>query len=98
MINGIDETGAGGADFNQLAQMKQIEEMKRSILTRILTKEAYERLAMVRSVNPTLANQADLYLLQIYQSGKITEPINDDQMKDVLKALSEKKDFNITMK
>ncbi len=98
MINGIDGTGAGAVDVNQLAQMKQIEDMKKSILTRILTKEAYERLARVRSVNPTLANQADLYLLQIYQAGKITGSINDDQMKEVLNALSEKKEFNITRK
>jgi DNA-binding TFAR19-related protein (PDSD5 family) len=93
MTNGMD-----GVDLNQLAQMKQIEEMKRSILNRILTKEAFERLSRVRSVNPVLANQVDLYLLQTYQTGKVTEPITDENMKEILKLLSEKKDFQIKRK
>lgn len=87
--------GAGGVDANQLAQMKQIEEMKRTILNRILTKEAFERLSRVRSVNPMLANQVDLYLLQTYQTGKMQERITDEKMKEILNLLSEKKDFNI---
>lgn len=93
MTNGMD-----GVDLNQLAQMKQIEEMKRNILNRILTKEAFERLSRVRSVNPILANQVDLYLLQTYQTGKLTESITDEKLKEILKLLSEKKDFNIKRK
>jgi DNA-binding TFAR19-related protein (PDSD5 family) len=93
MTNGMD-----GVDLNQLAQMKQIEEMKRNILNRILTKEAFERLSRVRSVNPVLANQVDLYLLQTYQTGKLTESITDEKLKEILKLLSEKKDFNIKRK
>jgi programmed cell death protein 5 len=90
--------GASGVDANQLAQMKQIEEMKRTILNRILTKEAFERLSRVRSVNQALANQVDLYLLQTYQTGKMQERITDEKMKDILNLLSEKKDFNIKHK
>jgi len=93
MINGMD-----GADINQLAQMKQIEEMKKNILSKILTKEAFERLARIRSVNPILANQVDLYLLQIYQAGKITEPITDEKLKEILNLMSEKKDFSMKRK
>ncbi|MCK4497009.1 MAG: DNA-binding protein, partial [Candidatus Aenigmarchaeota archaeon] len=72
--------------------------MKRNILNRILTKEAFERLSRVRSVNPVLANQVDLYLLQTYQTGKLTESITDEKLKEILKLLSEKKDFNIKRK
>jgi programmed cell death protein 5 len=72
--------------------------MKRKILNTILTKDAFERLARVRSVNPQLAAQVDMYLLQIYQTGKIREKITDDRMKEVLNALSEKKDFKIKRK
>ncbi len=93
MTNGMD-----GVDMNQLAQMKQLEEMKRAVLSRILTKEAFERLSRIRSVNPTLANQVDIYLLQIYQTGKVTDPITDEKLKDILKLLSEKKDFKIKRK
>ncbi|UCD07396.1 MAG: DNA-binding protein [Candidatus Aenigmatarchaeota archaeon] len=93
MTNGMD-----GVDMNQLAQMKQLEEMKRTVLSRILTKEAFERLSRIRSVNPALANQVDIYLLQIYQTGKVTDPITDEKLKDILKLLSEKKDFKIKRK
>lgn len=96
MINGTE--GTGPVDVNQLAQMKQIEEMKKAVLTRILTKEAYERLSRVRSVNPMLANQADLYLLQLYQTGKLTDPITDEKMREILKLLSEKKELSIKRK
>lgn len=78
--------------------MKQMEEMKRQVLGRILTKEAFERLSRVRMVNPNLAGQAELYLLQIYQSGKIKEKINDEKIKGVLKVLSEDKKMRIKRK
>jgi programmed cell death protein 5 len=88
-------------DPNQLSQMQQmqkIEALKKQILSKILSKEAYERLGRVRSVNPELASQAELYLLQIYQSGKLKENVTDQQMKEILKLLSEKRDFRITKK
>lgn len=95
MTNGM---GSDAIDMNQLAQMKQMEEMKKSILTKILTKEAYERLSRVRSVNPVLANQVDLYLLQTYQTGRVTGPITEEKLKEILQLLSEKKEFNIKRK
>ena len=85
-----------GFEGNQeLNQARQIEEMKRKILASILTKEAFERLSRVRIANATLAGQAELYLLQIYQQGKIENKITDEQMKNVLQVLSQKKEFNI---
>ena len=84
--------------FHELNQMRQIEEMKRQVLGKILTKEAFERLSRVRMVNPNLAGQAELYLLQIYQAGKIKDRITDDKMKEVFKVLSEDKKFRIMRK
>lgn len=72
----------------QMEQMKKVEEMKRQLLGKILAKEAYERLARVRVVNPELAGQAELYLLQIYQAGKLDGLVDDMQLKEVLKFLS----------
>jgi len=77
-----------GMDPNDLAKMKQIEEMKKKIFMTILSKEAYERLSRVRVANPDLANQADMYLLQVYQSGKMPGRVTDDQMKEILRMLS----------
>jgi DNA-binding TFAR19-related protein (PDSD5 family) len=88
-------------DINQLQQeqqMKQLEEMKRKLLTQMLTKEAYERLARVRAVNPQMAAQAELYLLNIFQSGKLLEPITDGKLRDILQALTEKKEFKVRRK
>jgi programmed cell death protein 5 len=90
----------GGIDPNDLQKMRQIEEMKKKVLVTILSKEAYERLSRVRVANPDLANHADLYLLQIYQSGKLQGRISDDQMKEVLRVLSSgsRPAFNIRRK
>jgi DNA-binding TFAR19-related protein (PDSD5 family) len=86
-------------DLNQLEQLKQIEEMKNQVLGKILTREASERLARVRAVNPNLAAQAELYLIQIYQQGKLKDrKLDDGEMKDVLKLLSDKKEINIKRK
>ncbi|MEM5872085.1 MAG: DNA-binding protein [Candidatus Aenigmatarchaeota archaeon] len=82
-------------DFNQIKQLQELEATKRKILSSILTKEAYERLSRVRFANPEIANQVELYLLQIYQTGKLQKSITDEQMKEVLKLFSEKRDFKI---
>lgn len=87
-----------GIDLEELQKLKQIEAIKKEVLGKILTKEAYERLARIRTVNPEFANQVDLYLLQIYQAGKIQERITDGKLKEILKILSEKKSFRIKRK
>jgi programmed cell death protein 5 len=82
-------------DYSQLKQMEQIEAMKKKLLGRMLTKEAYERLGRVRFANPELAAQVEVYLLQLLQSGKMAENVTDGQMTEILKLLSEKRDFRI---
>jgi DNA-binding TFAR19-related protein (PDSD5 family) len=77
------------------AQMREIEEIKKSILNSILSREAAERLGRVRAVNPELAAQVELHLIQIYQSGRIKGIVTDAQMKDILKILSTKKNIRI---
>ncbi|MCK5023667.1 MAG: DNA-binding protein, partial [Candidatus Aenigmarchaeota archaeon] len=56
--------------LQQMQQLKEIEEMKKKLLSGILSKEAYERLARIRIANPGVASQAELYLLQLHQSGR----------------------------
>ena len=81
-----------------IQQMQQLEQAKRQLLVTMLTKDAFERLGRVRSVNPQLAAQAELYLLQLYQTGRLKQRITDEKMKEVLNVLSEKKDFSIKRK
>jgi DNA-binding TFAR19-related protein (PDSD5 family) len=84
--------------LKQMQQMQQLEEMKKKLLGKILSKEAFERLGRVRFANPELASQAELYLLQIYQSGRLKENVKDEEMKEILKLLSEKREFSIKKK
>ena len=58
--------------------------MKRTLLDKILTKEAFERLSRVRIVNPDLAAQTELYLIQLYQAGRLRNAVPDDKLKEVL--------------
>jgi len=76
-------------------QMQQIEQMKKLIMKKLLSKEAIERLARLKLVKPEAANQLELYLLQLYQSGKIRNEITDEQLKAILGSISTKKEFNI---
>ncbi len=96
----MDHNNMNPQDINQMAQMKQIEEMKRKIMSSLLSKEAFERLGRVRSVNPQLASQAELYLLQAHQGGQLKGKVDETMMKRILKALSgsESKDYKIKRK
>ena len=77
-------------------QMKQLEEMKKKVLTSLLDKEAFERINRVKLVNPQLAGQVELYLIQLFQAGKLQTQVTDEQMKQMLQMLQAgKKDFNI---
>ncbi|MEM5766343.1 MAG: DNA-binding protein [Candidatus Aenigmatarchaeota archaeon] len=75
--------------------LKKIEEMKRTILKKILSKEAIERIARVKLVKPELVNELELYLIQLYQAGKIKEEISEGQIKMILEKLAEEKKFKI---
>lgn len=74
---------------------EQIEELKKRIIQKILSKEALERLGRVRLSKPELAEQVELSLLQMYQAGKIKEEVSDQQLKAILEALTTKKEFRI---
>jgi programmed cell death protein 5 len=75
--------------------LKKMEEMKKVILKKILSREAAERLARVKLVKPELASELELYLIQLYQAGKINEEISEEQIKLILEKLSERKKFRI---
>lgn len=82
-------------DAAKLQQVQQVEELKRQILSSMLEKDALERLGRVRMVNPGLAGQIDLYLVQLYQSGQVKGKISDEKLKDLLKMLSQKRQTSI---
>ena len=80
------------------AEMQKIEELKKMILRDILTKDARERLSRVKLVKPDLALQLELYLVQLYQAGKIRTKLTDEQLKTILESLRSERKFKITKK
>jgi programmed cell death protein 5 len=84
-----------GNENAEAEQLKQIEALKRQLLAKMLTREAFERLARVRMVNPEAAAQVELYLIQLYQTGKIKEEIGDEKIKEILRLLTQKRQVRI---
>lgn len=80
------------------AEMQRMEEVKKTLLMNILTKEARERLGRLKLVKPDLALQLEMYLVQLYQSGKIRGRLDDSSIKDILEMLVSGKRFNIIKK
>ena len=78
-----------------MQKMQQLEMMKKNVIRRMLTKEAIERMGRIKVVKPELANQLELYLVQLFQSGEIKGIIDDKQLKQLLNLLTTKKTFNI---
>ncbi len=72
-----------------------LKEARKNILRKILTAKARERLARVKLVKPLLATQIENYLIQLYQEGKIKNLITESQIKQILLALSPKREFKI---
>jgi len=86
------------AQEQQRAQaQQQIELQKQAILRRILTPEARSRLNNLKIVKPEFANQLELQLIQLVQSGRIQTPITDEQLKEILIRLqAQRRDIKIT--
>ena len=78
-----------------MEDMKKVEEMKKIILRKLMTKDAIERMSRLRLVKQDLATQLELYLVQLYQTGKIGKAITDDQLKLILENLTSRKEFKI---
>jgi programmed cell death protein 5 len=82
-------------DPQRLEEMRQLETMKKQLLSGILSREALERLSRVRMVNPQVAAQLEVYLIQLHQAGKLGEKITDEKLREILSILSQKRDMKI---
>jgi programmed cell death protein 5 len=78
-------------------EQQQVEMQKQSILRRILTPEARQRLNNLKMVKPEFAGQLELQLMQIFQTGKLQTPMTDEQLKQILiKLQSQRREIKIT--
>ena len=65
-------------------------------MKRILTVEARQRLLNIKMVKPEFADQLELQLIQLAQSGRVKLPISDGQLKEALVRMqSQRKDITI---
>lgn len=80
----------------QAGSRRQFEAQKQAVLKQILTPEARQRLTNIRMVKPEFAEQIELQLIQLAQTGRIKVPITDDQLKEALARLqSQRKEIRI---
>ena len=84
----------------QLQQAQaEAEAKKQSLMRQILTPEARQRLANIKMVRPEFAQQLELQLIQVAQSGRVQLPISDEMLKRLLTQLmaqQTKRDIKIT--
>jgi programmed cell death protein 5 len=83
---------------SQQEQEKNADEALKKILPKILDEKARERLNNIKIVKPELAMQLSMYLVQLFQTGQVRSKITDEQLKNILAKLSEKRDFTINRK
>lgn len=79
-------------------QKEQVEAQIKEIIHRILSQEARERLGNIRLANQSFARSIEVLLIQLYQVGKITKPLSDQQFKELLMKLKERKKRDIKIK
>ena len=70
---------------------KERKALREGILRIALTSEARQRLANVKMVKPELAASIEDYVVQIASNGKLKRALDDDEVKQLLLSLQERK-------
>ncbi len=78
---------------------QEAEAQKQALMRRILTPEARQRLANIKIVRPDYAEQLELQLIQVAQSGRVKLPISDEMLKRLLtQIMSQQKQRDIRIR
>ncbi|MFX1315984.1 MAG: DNA-binding protein [Promethearchaeota archaeon] len=82
------------------AQKKEFESKKYQLMRKILSQEGRQRLENIRMVKPQYAEQIEIQLIQLFQSGQLrgATPLPDKAFKKLLEQISSlgrKKEYNI---
>jgi programmed cell death protein 5 len=86
------ELQRGAAEDQRRARLQQQAEVqKQAVLRQILAPEARQRLSNIRMVRPEFAEQLELQLIQLAQTGKVSLPISDEQLKEALVRMQSQK-------
>jgi programmed cell death protein 5 len=86
------------SDEQRQAQAEQqIEQQKQALLAKILAPEARQRLNNLKMVKAEFAEQIEMQLIEMAQTGKLPIPLSDAQLKSILIQLqSRKRETKIT--
>ncbi len=71
---------------------QEAEAQKEALMRKILTPEARQRLTNIKMVRPDYADQLELQLIQVAQSGRVKLPIDDDMLKRLLLQIQSRQD------
>ena len=85
------QAGAQYQAQQQQAQQQQVDEAKQTILRQILTPDARERLTSLKLARPQLAEQVEMQLISLAQSGRLQTMIDDAKLKTLLQQIQPKK-------
>ena len=69
----------------------QMEAQKQALLSKILAPDARQRLNNLKMVKPEFAEQIELQLIEMAQTGKLPIPLSDAQLKGILIQLQSRK-------
>ena len=72
-------------------EREQAQARRSALLRQVLTPEARERLNSIRLTRPDFADSVESQLIALYQSGRLTGTITDEQLKQLLKQIAPKK-------
>ncbi len=82
----------------QVEMQQQLEQLE-TVAKRFMSPQAIARYGNMKAVHTERAIQSIVVIAQLVQQGKITQPISDDQYKNLLQRLTpEKKEFRINKK
>lgn len=85
-----DQDGDAAQAAGQQEDMKnQLQEKLKYIARSLMTSDARDRLNNIRAVKPELAQQIEMYLVQLHNAGQLPAQITDDTLKKLLKKLQD---------
>ncbi|PIU13183.1 MAG: hypothetical protein COT21_02415 [Hadesarchaea archaeon CG08_land_8_20_14_0_20_51_8] len=86
------ELQARAAEMQRQEELRrQYDVQKKLALQQILTPDARSRLANIRAAKPEFAEQIEIQLIQLAQSGRISSQITDAQLKEILRRVQDRK-------
>jgi programmed cell death protein 5 len=83
--------GRIGDEQRQAQAEQQYENQKQALLAKILSPEARQRLNNLKMVKKDFAENIEMQLIEMAQTGKLPIPLSDAQLKSILVQLQSRK-------